>query len=180
VIYLDTSIKFKSSQIEHIIERVKDVGMLSRYIELTLPCFTDTRMFDWFGESASAYRRVHSLEANFLIFSRTFVTSLLMKAWVSCSLDRNCIAPPGAHIYGNGLSVIRGCARSCECHRFDQDALTIVNSYFYGYPLQYRHKPAFSFTERDEYFYDLIRRNVLVYIKEQIYAFALIFVSFIF
>lgn len=177
VIYIDTSIKFNSSHIDHIIRKVDDVGIQARYIELTLPCFTDNRMFQWFNEHSRNFKQVYSLEANFIIFSKSFLTSLIMKSWVSCALDQSCIAPSGSHIYGTFKlkSIIQGCTTTCECHRFDQDALAIVNTYFYGFPREFNRKPAFAFNPNDEIFYNLVRRDISKYIKDQIYSFTLIF-----
>lgn len=172
VIYVDTSIKFLTNEIDHIVKTVKDVGMLSRYIQLHVKCFTDERMFHWFNESPDSFDNIYTLEANLLVFHRTFLTSLIMKAWVSCALDRDCIAPPGSHIYGGPKNWINGCSQtSCGCHRFDQDALSIVNTYFYGFPEDYNIKPAFSLTLNENYFYHLTRRTIPQYIRDQFYAF---------
>lgn len=179
VIYIDTSIKFTTNEINHIVETVKDVGMLSRYIGLNIKCFTDDRMFEWFHESPDSFSNVYSLEANLLIFHRSFLTSLVMKAWVSCALDRDCIAPPGAHIYGGPSNWINGCsAKSCGCHRFDQDALAIVSTFFYGFPEDYEVKPAFTLTNKENYFYNLTRRNIPQYIRDQIMAFFIVLFPF--
>lgn len=177
VIYIDTSIKLGTSQINHLVTTVKDVGMLSRYINLYVKCFTDPSMLAWFRETPQSFADTHSLEANLLIFHRSFVTSLIMKAWVSCALERDCIAPLGAHIYGGPFNWINGCSpTSCGCHRFDQDALSIVNTYFYGFPEDFSIKPAFALTDSEHFFYNLTRRNVPEYIRDQINSF--LFVAF--
>ena len=127
--YIDTSIRFNSNEIASLFEKSKEVGILSRYIQETqLPCFTDKKMFEWFGETSKTFTEYKSAEANFIIIRNNFLTSLIMKAWITCALDESCISPKFAHIYGSPLNWIFGCG-ICGCHRFDQDALTIVNSF---------------------------------------------------
>lgn len=106
VIYIDSSIRFQSSELSPIIESLKDVGMLTQYIELKLNCYTNPKMFNWFHETKDSYEDFFTIEANILLFHRSFITSLIMKAWVTCALEEQCIAPIG--------STIGGC---CGCHR---------------------------------------------------------------
>lgn len=178
---MDTSIKILNNEINHIIETVKDVGILTRYIELLVPCFTDERMFSWFNEQSAYFEEIYTVEANLLIFNRNnFLTSLIMKSWVSCALERDCIAPTGAHIYGGPSNWWNGCGpTSCGCHRFDQAALAIVNTYFYGYPSNFKIKPAFSLTKKEDFFYNITRRTVPEYINDQIKSTKLVFTDFL-
>ena len=67
-------------------------------IFLDLNCYTNPKMFEWFGEKSESYKLFYTIEANILLFHQNFLTSLLMKSWVTCALDRNCIAPPGSSI----------------------------------------------------------------------------------
>ena len=95
VIYLDSSIRFTSNKIANIFGMTREIGMLSRYIRTNLTCYTDERMFNWFGSDRSEFKDMYSLEANFLLFNRNFLTSLIMKSWLTCALDETCIAPKG-------------------------------------------------------------------------------------
>lgn len=96
VIYLDSSIRFTSNKIANIFEMTREVGMLARYIKTNLTCYTDERMFKWFGADRFEFVDMFSLEANFLLFNRNFLTSLIMKSWLTCALDEECIAPKGS------------------------------------------------------------------------------------
>jgi hypothetical protein len=93
VMYIDTSIRFLSSEISSIFEKkLQDVGIVSRFIQSSLPCYTDERMFEWFGESKTTYEFYKSAEANFIIIKNNFITSLIMKAWVNIKkLNNNCL-----------------------------------------------------------------------------------------
>ena len=127
-------------------------------------------MFNWFGATRDEFIDMYTLEANFLLFHRTFTTSLIMKSWLTCAFDPNCIAPKGSHIYGTTFKNLFGlkCDR-CGCHRFDQDALTIVNTFFFGHPIDYdNYQPAYGFTRNEKFFFQINRRNIPKYIRDQI------------
>jgi hypothetical protein len=104
--YIDSSIRLRSNRIDSIVEAVKTTGFLAQYIAIDFVCYTNPRMFEWFGETARMYNHLLAIEANFIVMYRNFINSLLMKAWVHCALDKNCIAPPGSRLY-----------RCCGCHR---------------------------------------------------------------
>ncbi|CAF1020303.1 unnamed protein product, partial [Brachionus calyciflorus] len=153
--YMDTSIKLKSNQIGNLIERTNSYGISTRYLDLKLSCFTDSRMFEWFGETSKQYSDIQTLEANLIVLKKNFLTSLIMKAWVTCAFDENCIAPKGSSIYGGLKNWFKGC-HACGCHRFDQDAFTIVNTFFYNFTSQKR--PVIALTDEEMLFFDVKRR----------------------
>ncbi len=53
-------------------------------------------------------------------------------------------------------------------NRFDQDALTIVNSFFYGHPIGKIYLPAYALKENERLAYKIKRRNVATYILDQL------------
>ena len=145
--YVDTSIRFKSNEIKPVIDSVRNVGLLTQYIYLRLLHYTNPLMFDWFEESSESYKEFFTIEANILFFYNNFLTKLIMKAWIACALEESCIAPSGL-----------------QTHRFDQDALTIVCSYFFGNPTEaMKFLPAYSFTKEESYFFDIRRYEAMAY-----------------
>ncbi len=129
------------------IEALRNVGLLTQFIGLKLNCYTNPKMYEWFGETNKTYEGFYTIEANILLFYRNFITILMMKGWLTCALDPDCIAPPG--------SSISGC---CGCHRFDQDAITVVSSFFIGHPKDRdKYLPAYSFTKDESYFFQVRR-----------------------
>jgi hypothetical protein len=147
---------------------------MSRYLPgLELPCYTDSRMFHWFQESDASLSDVSTAEANLIFLHQNFLNALVMKTWVSCAMDESCIAPKGAHIYGGFINYLYGCG-VCGCHRFDQDALSISLSFFFGFPASHMRQPAFALTDQESFFYKINRRNVVEYIKDQIKSLAYI------
>jgi hypothetical protein len=166
--YIDSSIRFNTNEINSIIEASQETALLTRYISLYLTCFTHPLMFEWFGETPNMFRNIFTTEANFILINNNFLTSLIMKAWVYCALDKSCIAPLNSHIYGDVFNLVLGCKRKCGCHRFDQDALTIVLSYFYLYPRDFNRKPAFSLSDVELDVFNINRRTPYEYILDQI------------
>ena len=56
-----------------------------------------------------------------------------------------------------------------RCHRFDQDALTLVNTFFYGHPIDYdMYQPPYAFRSGEKFFFEINRRNIKKYIQDQI------------
>jgi hypothetical protein len=70
-------------------------------------------------------------------------------------IDKNCIAPPG--------SVLNPC---CGCHRYDQSAITIIMSYFYGHPVDKNYLPAYSFTKSESFFFEVKRYEGMNYFRD--------------
>ena len=120
-------------------------------------------MFTWFNLTKSNLDQLLTIEANFIIFRKSFLTSLIMKTWVSCALDQSCISPPGSTPECCRLSTnwFKCGPDGFGCHRFDQSALTLALLFFYRYPSYYTFNPSFAinFWENDFYnFYELVRR----------------------
>lgn len=115
-------------------------------------------MFTWFGEQAYTFNQIDSIDANILLFSRSFLSTLIMKAWLTCALDTTCIAPVGSRL--------NPC---CGCHRFDQSALTIITTYFYAHPKNdsILELPAYGFTKNESYFYAVKRGSRRKYFKNR-------------
>jgi hypothetical protein len=120
IMYIDASIRFKSSDANDLIEKSSKTGVVASFLGFRLPCFTHPDTFKWFGETSESYDQFGTIEGNFIFLNRNFLTILILKAWVTCALDESCIAPKGSRL--------KGC---CGCHRFDQVVLTIINSFFF-------------------------------------------------
>lgn len=116
VLYIDSSIRFKTNKISSIIEKIKTTGTTAqRLMNTSLSCYTNPKMFKWFKEEPSSYDNFDSIEANIIFFYKNFLSSLIMKAWIICALDESCIAPKGSRLHNWFTS-----CSSCGCHRYDQ------------------------------------------------------------
>ena len=98
--YIDSSIRFFSNKIDDIVDTCKSTGIIAHQIDLRMPCFTTPKMFEWFGESADDFEKIGTIEGNFIILHRNFLNALIIKAWVTCALDKTCIAPVGERLMG--------------------------------------------------------------------------------
>jgi hypothetical protein len=105
VLYIDSSIKFNNKKLQPTLSSAIYSGLaLQTLPAFNLTCYTDKKMFNWFQETPEDFFHVPSLEANIIFFKRSVVTSLVMKAWVTCALDKECIAPAGKNssfLYSN-------------------------------------------------------------------------------
>jgi len=149
IVYIDNTVRFHSNNIDNLIEASKRVGMLMPYKKLNLNCYTNPKTYQWFNENLNLYHNLNLIKTNVVVIYRNFLTSLIIKSWVTCALDLNCIAPKGSTPTGGLMASILGC-KYCGCHRYEQSAITIINSYFYGHP---KHSefflPAYAMTKNE-------------------------------
>jgi hypothetical protein len=146
LIYIDTSIRFHNNQLQPMFLTLNELGLMSQYIQLKLNCYTNPKLFKWFGDTDKTYEDFYTMEAGLLFLRDSFLTRIILKTWVTCALDVNCISPAGSRVGG-----------CCGCHRYDQSALTTVASFFFAHPKTYEHLPAYSFTKEESYFFEIRR-----------------------
>jgi hypothetical protein len=123
--YGDTSVRYLTSDFNRIIIDNLIRGFSCR--ELTghyLSCFTLSRTFSWFNETSAVFDDVYIAEAGFVAVTDNFLSRLVLKTWVTCALDPNCIAP------SDSKSECKGTAAS-GTHRFDQSAMVAVLSFYF-------------------------------------------------
>jgi hypothetical protein len=160
VLYLDTSIRFHSNDIESLVESSEHIGLKSQYTDFKLNCFSNKRIFDWFQENPDEYEHINLSKTNILMFSRSFVTSLFMKTWVTCAFDEQCIAPTGSNAQGNFFNYFFDCISTCACHRFDQSAFSLITTYFFTYSKNslnnnHRLRPIFAMNKNESNLYTI-------------------------
>jgi hypothetical protein len=156
ILYVDSSVRLLSSEIQPVMNVLSELGILTQILNFNLVCYTNPKMFDWFGLDVVEYADAFTIDANILMFKRTFETELVMKAWVTCALDRDCIAPPGSRL-----------GRCCGCHRFDQDAITLISSLFFVHsrPSSPVYTPI-SFSYDENQFFKVMRNTRMHYFND--------------
>lgn len=126
IIYGDTSIRYETSTFDRLLIDNSIRGFSCRELPgHYLPCFTLGGTFSWFNESLSSYDDIYIAEAGFVAVTDNFLSRLVLKTWVTCALDTNCIAPQ------NSKTQCRRTAGSSNTHRYDQSAMVVVLSYYF-------------------------------------------------
>ena len=96
IMYIDSSIKFNNKNLQPTLSTAIYSGLALQTLPgFNLTCHTDKKLFNWYQETPEDFSHVPTLEAKIIFFKRSVVTSLVMKAWVTCALDKECIAPAG-------------------------------------------------------------------------------------
>ncbi|CAF3959304.1 unnamed protein product [Rotaria magnacalcarata] len=124
IIYGDSSIRFKSNSFNPVLIDNYIRGFAVRELpNHYLSCFTRTGTFGWFNQSYSQFDEIYMSEANFLVVTDTFLTRLIMKAWLTCALEPECIMALGSKSNCRGSST--------TYHRYDQSAMVIILTHFF-------------------------------------------------
>ncbi|CAF4761073.1 unnamed protein product [Rotaria socialis] len=124
IIYGDASARFNSNSFNPVLIDNYIRGFAARELpDHYLSCFTRTGTFDWFNQSYSQFDEIYMSEANFLVVTDTFLTRLMMKAWLTCALESKCL------IAYESQSKCRG--SSTTYHRYDQSAMVIILTHFF-------------------------------------------------
>jgi len=124
IIYGDSSARFNANSFKPVLIDNYIRGFAARELpDHYLPCYTHSGTFTWFGQSYAEYDNIYMAEANFLVVTDTFLTRLIMKAWLICSLESSCLT--------GGNSPTQCSRRSAGVHRFDQSAMVIILTHFF-------------------------------------------------
>lgn len=126
MLFIDPSLVFNKNLIEPMLNISKSMGMMAKLYPMSAMCGTNRETIVWFGSTISELQSVPFIDTNIMLFHRNFINALIMKAWITCSLDIKCIAPLSAS-RTNRL-------KCCGCHKFEQSALTMITTFFYSYP----------------------------------------------
>lgn len=139
VVYFDSTRKFSSLKLDALFKKVSITGVLAKLSNLNLKCYTNSKMYDWFEESADNFTNIHMIDTSLVIMNRkNFINALVMKAWITCALVKECIAPIGSYI-----------SPCCGCHRYEQSSLTIIISYFFANPINNSNLPAYALNTQE-------------------------------
>jgi hypothetical protein len=140
--WMDSSIGFKTGNLSVLVKaalkygvqgiitarrpNITDYDILSTmFTNGSITARTDTRMFDFLGESPCLFRRSNEIGGGFNMWLRTpFTTFHILRPWVSCALSIRCMALPGSN--RQCPPAPPGSGEISGCHRYDQSALGII------------------------------------------------------
>jgi hypothetical protein len=124
--WMDTSVRLTTTDIKFVLSRAARYGTLFTVSGNTKAVGTLTKhtlkaTFDYLQENSCKFKSFHEIWATSLMFHINNVTRSVVKAWTTCALNEECIAPPGSRIICNMELEIDG-----RCHRFDQSVFGII------------------------------------------------------
>ncbi|CAF2744966.1 unnamed protein product [Rotaria sp. Silwood2] len=124
IIYADSSVRFNSNSFNPVLIDNYIRGFAVRELPgHFLSCFTHTDTFTWFNQSYRNFESIYIAEAGFLVVTDTFLTRLIMKAWLTCALESDCLI--------THQSRTKCKETSSSKHRYDQSAMIIILTYFF-------------------------------------------------
>lgn len=123
--WVDSSVRFVTNDLELPLKYLKENGILffTYGPELSIAQHTDRRTFGYFNENPCLYRQFGEVEAGFIAFRKSTTAEVVLRQWLACALNENCISPQNATRYcdPSESDIFIG-----QCHRFDQSALGII------------------------------------------------------
>ncbi|CAF4122427.1 unnamed protein product [Rotaria sordida] len=124
VIYADSSIRFNSNSFNPVVIDNYIRGFAVREIpDRYLSCYTHTDTFTWFNQSYTNFDNIYIADSGLIIVTDTFITRLIMKAWLTCALEPECLITFRSQI---------NCSRtSSNKHRYDESTIVIILSHFF-------------------------------------------------
>ena len=91
---------------------------------------TNPGMYKYIGTNLTAQKTTNTFQAGFALYYRTRHTiENILKWYVVCALEPECIAPKGSQLYCR----FRGLSLYANCHRYDQSLINIIMSNFYHF-----------------------------------------------
>ena len=126
VMWMDTSIRFKTADLDPLFQKAKRMGVLSRpnpHRVLTSLVHEDTFVF--LQEPPCLYRQGAVLMGGFLLFhsEHKLITDYIIQPFVSCALIEQCMKTthePKELLQCPGNNFYHG------CHRYDQAVLSVL------------------------------------------------------
>lgn len=153
--WVDASVKFTMWNISRAIKHTKQNGVLffvstDSIANASMTSHTDVRTFKYLNEDICKFRQLGEVWATTVMFYYNQISRAIVQAWVSCALNRDCIAPPGTE---NMLTCHPGVREDGHCHRFDQSVLSIlIRRLFHErnlYPVDERLRKMFFISRRE-------------------------------
>ncbi|CAG5118455.1 unnamed protein product [Candidula unifasciata] len=113
----------------------------------SLVAYTDPDMFEYFNESRCAFKDCSLISSEAVAVYRTEATWVeLMRPWLVCALNEQCIAPTNARY--SGCIEIRH-PHTTGCHRYDMSALSIILNRAVQYTIDSEQMVSFRLTYTD-------------------------------
>ncbi|XP_005101163.1 uncharacterized protein LOC101846889 [Aplysia californica] len=114
----------------------------------SLVAYSDRDMFTFVNENRCTFKECSLLSPEAIVLYRTETTwNELMKPWLKCALNEDCISPQHAR-YSGCFDIRR--PRTTGCHRYDMSALTMVLNRASQYTIGTERMVSFRLTYTDD------------------------------
>lgn len=125
VLWMDTSIRFKTPNLDAVFVEAKRRAVLSNNDEMSLAAHMHEDKFRFLKEPPCLYRDATEFQATILLFHSDWIiiNDYVITPWVSCALIEDCMKTK------NDVKKIINCeshTRYHDCHRFDQAILGLL------------------------------------------------------
>ncbi|XP_052798011.1 uncharacterized protein LOC128230055 [Mya arenaria] len=131
VVWIDASVRFKHADVNILLDKGKNVGVIVTQGGGSVARRTLPSMFQYFDTYPCRFRTLPELQGGFLIFYMDpLIIHRIFWPWIRCALEFGCMVPdlnPERYLRCNRCGNVFG-----ECHRFDQSALSILLYTVYG------------------------------------------------
>ncbi|KAL4230116.1 hypothetical protein ACF0H5_010501 [Mactra antiquata] len=126
VLWVDPSIRFKSRYLEDLMEVYKKYGVVFRTNPTTkLVHQTDNNLFKYLGEDTCKFQTFKMIYTDCLALYHTPESLALVKSWVTCAFNIDCIAPETSRIQ-NVAQCNSNAVTGAMCHHFEQSVFGVL------------------------------------------------------
>ncbi|XP_055863565.1 uncharacterized protein LOC106071276 [Biomphalaria glabrata] len=163
-VYIEATTRFKTDLSLNFLKRRGSKGyfLWDLPIYTSLVSYTATGMFEFLDEQRCTFLDTSILSSEAIVLYRTEKTwRELMKPWLKCALNEDCIAPQYATY--SGCFELRH-PHTTGCHRYDMSALSIILNRGVQYTVRSGKMISFRLTYKDE--------TITLYFPEQPWTYA--------
>ena len=150
VMYLEPTTRFKSPSSPNYLRLrgSRSYFLWDPLVFQPVVAYTEKDTFDYLQEKRCTFRDCSIITAEAIALYRTQTTWIeLMKPWLKCALNADCIAPKYA-MYSKCFHMRQ--PRTTGCHRYDMSALSIIINRAVQYTIDSEKMVSFRLTYTDE------------------------------
>ena len=126
VMWMDTSVRFKTSDLDPLFIQAKQQGVMSRHDVHLLPSHIHEDTFQFLQEPPCLYRNLTEFQGGMLLFhsGNKLVYDYIFTPWLKCALIEECMKTK--HPTGGKLLYCQSHKIYHSCHRYDQAVLSLL------------------------------------------------------
>ena len=120
--WMDSSIQFKTNDLDLFFIKGKKEGILAKYDGFLLPSHTLQETFTFLHETPCVFRNSGEFSASLILFhnGNDIVRNFFIKPWVSCALIEDCMKTRRAEWSHLIIKLCFTHQHYFACHRYDQ------------------------------------------------------------